>query len=147
MNLFGKLAKARAEFHALDLKKSGKNTFAGYSYFELADFIIPGMNAMRENGLIPVVSFDDKHATMTIYETDGNHSLIITSPMRDAMLKGCHPIQNLGAAETYQRLLRQGIIVRAMDSYGLPEHIRISVGLPEENERFIRALANVLGQP
>lgn len=103
MNIYGKLAKAREDFHALELKKSGKNTFAGYTYFELADFLIPGMRVMRENGLVPVVSFDDNVATMTIHSTDKDEAIVITSPMRDAMLKGCHPIQNLGAVETYQR--------------------------------------------
>jgi len=41
-------------------------------------------------------------------------------------------------------MLREGVIVRSMDSYGLPEYIRINVGLPEENERFIKTLAKVL---
>jgi len=36
--IYAKLAEARAEFHRLDLKKSGHNKFAGYRYFELADF-------------------------------------------------------------------------------------------------------------
>ncbi|RJR21876.1 MAG: histidinol-phosphate transaminase [Desulfobacteraceae bacterium] len=50
-----------------------------------------------------------------------------------------------GGKPLYERLLRQGVIVRAMDSFGLPEYIRISVGLPEENRRFIEALGRVLG--
>lgn len=50
-----------------------------------------------------------------------------------------------GAKKTYDAMLREGVIVRSMDSYGLPDYIRINVGLPEENERFIRALKKVLG--
>ena len=46
--------------------------------------------------------------------------------------------------EIYERMLKQGVIVRAMDSYGLANYIRINVGLPEENERFIRTLKAVL---
>ncbi len=49
-----------------------------------------------------------------------------------------------GGREVYEKLLREGVIVRAMDSYGLPEYIRINVGLPEENERFITTLKKVL---
>jgi hypothetical protein len=101
-NIYGKLAKARAEFHALELKKTGHNTFAGYKYFELADFLVPGMTVLRENGLVPVITFSDTAAEMTIYEIEGDGRIVITSPMRDANLKGCHPIQNLGAVETYQ---------------------------------------------
>jgi histidinol-phosphate aminotransferase len=51
-----------------------------------------------------------------------------------------------GGREVYEKLLREGVIVRAMDSYNLPEYIRINVGLPEENERFIGTLKKVLGQ-
>lgn len=49
-----------------------------------------------------------------------------------------------GGRRTYERMLREGVIVRPMDSYGLGDHIRINVGLPEENERFIRTLKKVL---
>jgi histidinol-phosphate aminotransferase len=41
-------------------------------------------------------------------------------------------------------MLREGIIVRAMTAYGFPKHIRITVGLPEENLRCIEALRRVL---
>lgn len=50
----------------------------------------------------------------------------------------------LGAHETYQRMLKEGVIVRSMESFGLNDHIRINVGLPEENERFIKTLEKVL---
>jgi histidinol-phosphate aminotransferase len=49
-----------------------------------------------------------------------------------------------GGKEIYSRMLNEGVIVRSMDSYGLPEYIRINVGLPEENERFIRTLKKIL---
>lgn len=44
----------------------------------------------------------------------------------------------------YEALLRQGVIVRPMDGYGLPEYLRVTIGLPEENARFIEALETVL---
>ncbi len=44
----------------------------------------------------------------------------------------------------YDRLLRAGVIVRPMNGYGYPHHVRISVGLPEENRRLIAALSAVL---
>jgi histidinol-phosphate aminotransferase len=44
----------------------------------------------------------------------------------------------------YDALLRRGVIVRPMDGYGLPEHLRVTIGLPEENRRFIEALEAVL---
>ena len=48
------------------------------------------------------------------------------------------------AASVYQSLLRQGVIVRPVAGYGMPDHLRVTVGLPEENERFLTALAVAL---
>jgi histidinol-phosphate aminotransferase len=47
--------------------------------------------------------------------------------------------------EIYQAMLREGVIIRAMDSYGFPDFIRVNMGLPEENRRFLEALQKVLG--
>ncbi len=44
------------------------------------------------------------------------------------------------AGRVYQRLLEQGVIVRPVANYGLPEHLRVTIGLPEENRRFLHAL-------
>ena len=48
------------------------------------------------------------------------------------------------AARVYQELLKRGVIVRPVGNYGLPEWLRISVGLPEENERFLAVLPAAL---
>ncbi len=45
------------------------------------------------------------------------------------------------ANEVFKRLLKRGVIVRPVAGYELPEHLRVSVGTPEENERFLSALA------
>jgi histidinol-phosphate aminotransferase len=49
-------------------------------------------------------------------------------------------------AKVNQSLLRQGVIVRPVANYGLPQWLRVTVGLPEENERFMAALAVALGR-
>lgn len=100
-SIYAKLAAAREAFHGMKLKKTGQNKFAGYSYFELADFLIPGMDCMRGAGLIPIISFSETMATMSIHEFEGGGVVEITSPLSEANLKGCHPIQNVGACETY----------------------------------------------
>lgn len=43
-------------------------------------------------------------------------------------------------------LLKRGVIVRPVGNYGLPEWLRISIGLPEENEAFIEALTHALAE-
>ena len=46
--------------------------------------------------------------------------------------------------EIYKKLLHEGVIVRPVDNYGLPNHLRITIGLEDENEKFINALNKVL---
>lgn len=46
--------------------------------------------------------------------------------------------------EVYQQLLLQGVIVRPVTGYGLPQHLRISIGTEAENQRFKQALTKVL---
>lgn len=50
------------------------------------------------------------------------------------------------AAALYQALLKQGVIVRPIANYALPTWLRVSVGLPEENAKFIAALRHSLGR-
>ena len=50
------------------------------------------------------------------------------------------------ARKVYEAMLRRGVIVRAMNSYGLDNYIRISVGRPEENQRFLTALREVMAE-
>jgi histidinol-phosphate aminotransferase len=47
------------------------------------------------------------------------------------------------ALPVYEALLRQGVIVRPIGGYGMPRHLRVTVGSPDENERFLAALAEV----
>jgi len=49
-------------------------------------------------------------------------------------------------ATTYRRLLEQGVIVRPVANYGLPRHLRVTIGLPHENARFLEALERALAR-
>jgi len=103
-NVHSKLMRARAKFHGLELKKTGKNSFAGYSYFELGDFLVPALKVFDEIGLGATISFTQDLASMTIVDLDNPEDrIVLTSPMGSAALKGCHEVQNIGAVETYQR--------------------------------------------
>lgn len=50
------------------------------------------------------------------------------------------------AAQIYQQLLQAGLIVRPLGGYGLPEHLRISIGKPAENDRLLQQLARLTGK-
>lgn len=116
MSVHKKLMAARVKLQSMKLSKSGNNKFAGYSYFELGDFI-PQVNQIFDDlGLAGVVSFTAETASLTITDTETDKSIVITSPMAQASLKGCHEVQNLGASQTY---LRRYLWVAAME---LVEH-------------------------
>ncbi|HSM97557.1 MAG TPA: aminotransferase class I/II-fold pyridoxal phosphate-dependent enzyme, partial [Gallionella sp.] len=50
------------------------------------------------------------------------------------------------AARVYRRLLELGVIVRPVASYDMPDHLRVSIGLESENEKFLSALKQILGE-
>ena len=104
MNVYEKLQKARVELQNKGLNKSGNNKFAGYTYFELADFL-PTINQLcLDLNLMTQTSFTSDLATLKVINAEKPDEIIeFTSPMATAQLKGCHEIQNLGAVETYQR--------------------------------------------
>jgi histidinol-phosphate aminotransferase len=49
-----------------------------------------------------------------------------------------------GATAMYQRLLKRGIIVRPVANYGMPDYLRVSIGLETENDKFLSALASAM---
>lgn len=103
MTVYKKLQEARILLQNTKLNKSGKNKFAGYEYFELGDFLPQIQKICKDIGLCGVVSFDNSMAYLQINDTDDGTSIMFTSPMSSASLKGCHDVQNLGAVQTYLR--------------------------------------------
>jgi len=103
-NVYNKLQAARISLQGQQMSKSGKNKFAGYAYFELGDFLPAANKVLFDKGLFSRVFFSKKYAYLVIYNTEKpEEKIVFTSPMADANLKGCHPIQNVGAVQTYQR--------------------------------------------
>ena len=104
MNIFEKLQTVRVAFQNLNVKKTGKNTFAGYDYYDLGDILPPINDLMQQNGLTSFATFDSEVARLTLVNVEKPDERIeFTSPMATVSLKGAHDIQNLGAVETYQR--------------------------------------------
>ena len=131
MGVHKKLMDARILLQQAPLKKSGHNKFAGYSYFELGDFLPTINQIFAKVGLCGVVSFDKDLATLTITDTEDSTEIKLTSPMAEANLKGCHPIQNLGAVETYTR---RYLWVSAME---IVEHDALDSSAPLKEDKVI----------
>jgi hypothetical protein len=103
IGVYRKLIKARNMLQARQINKSGHNKFAGYKYFELADFLPAVQEIFAEIGLVDVIQFTNDVATMHLIDVADGSNVLFTSPMGSAQLKGCHEVQNIGAVETYQR--------------------------------------------
>ena len=102
--IYERLAEARLLIAKNGMKKNGKNTFAGYTYFELAD-ILPAVNEVNKKcGIVSVFNFNEKVAELEIIKASNPQEFIkftfAYSP-DGASLKGCHKVQNDGAVQTY----------------------------------------------
>jgi hypothetical protein len=103
MSVYKKLQEARVILHKTQLNKSGKNKFAGFSYFELADFIPQITEIFNKLGLCGIVSFTADTAYLTVHETEGDGFVTFTSPLVMAENAKGQAIQSLGATHTYFR--------------------------------------------
>jgi hypothetical protein len=103
-NIYGKLSEARIRLQEKNLKKSGRNKFAGFSYYELADFL-PEINRIFGDLLVySIFSIKEKVATLCLINYENpNENVVFESPVVDVELKGCTPIQSVGAVHTYMK--------------------------------------------
>jgi len=118
VKLFEKVNETKKRLQSADLKKSGRNTFQNYSYFELSDFMPTIIQAEGELGFVNLIGFEpidgEVFAVLTI--KDEADEIRIMSPIADAGVKGVSAIQALGAVHTY---LRRYLYVMA---YEISEH-------------------------
>lgn len=90
MNVYEKLQKCKADLQGSNLKKTGKNAFAHYDYWELSDYLPTIVSLFLKIGLCSYFSFGNDLATLTIVNTEKpEESITITSPMAAADLKCC----------------------------------------------------------
>jgi hypothetical protein len=104
-NIYIKMQDARIKLQEMNIKKSGKNKFSGFSYYELADFI-PAINKIF--GELKLFSLfyvnSDKEAILRIVNSEKpDEELTFTSPTASVDLKGCTEIQGIGAVHTYMK--------------------------------------------
>lgn len=103
-NIYAKIQTVKEKLLKENIKKTGHNKFAGYTYYELADFIPYIITFCNEQKLFTSISFDNELAKLEIINTENPEEKVeYTSPMRNLELKGCNEIQGLGGVETYSR--------------------------------------------
>lgn len=143
MNIYQKLATARVRLQEKELKKSGRNNFSKYDYFELKDFLPEVNRLFADLGLCGVVSYTRELATLTIFDAESEQKIEFTSPMEKAELKGCHDIQNLGAVETYQRRYLYVTALEIVEGDVLDEN----TGNPEQAPKQVNASSKPVNNP
>lgn len=114
LNIYQKLAEARLRFLAAPVKKSGKNLYAEFKYFELEDIVPVATQIFGDLGLVFMVDFKtvegERLAVGTLTNADKpEEEIIFTSPMEPLITNdgkypnGMSSIQALGGAQTYLR--------------------------------------------
>lgn len=127
-NVYQKLNACRLAFKSAKVAKSGKNTYAGYDYFELDDILNAIIPICNENNCVTIVNFSQETAILTFHDCESGQDIVFTSPMSTATLKGCHEVQNLGAVESYiKRYLYQNCFEIAE-----PDACDRTMGKPDE---------------
>jgi len=102
MTVYKKLQGARHELSKANLKKTGHNSYGGWFYYELGDFIPTVHKLFDEVGLCGVVTFEET-ATLTIHNSDDGSFIEFATPIVYAEAAKGQPIQMLGSTHTYLR--------------------------------------------
>lgn len=150
MTVHSKLQAARVRLQSLPMKKSGNNKFAGYQYFELGDFL-PSINQIfSEVGLCSVVSFSKEAAILRVVDTTDGAEILFETPIAESQLKGCTPMQNIGASQTYARryLFLSALEVVEHDALDALKHDDIKPiiqTISDEEQMSIKSLAESIG--
>lgn len=126
------IIQIRVDLQNSNIKKSGKNRHAGFSYFELGDFLPKLNELMRSYGVNDIVSINNDLASITLTKGEESQTYSIPFIMFDTPLsksgnKMMQDIQYLGALNTYYKRylylnafgITDGEIVDALDNKDL----------------------------
>ncbi len=103
MKLYQKINEIRARIKIANPKKSGKNTFANFDYYELADFLPLVIELEKELNLTSIFTCYDNYAELKVVDTDSGEVETFRVPVREANMKGALEIQKAGAEITYSK--------------------------------------------
>ena len=112
MNIYEKLQACRVELQKMNLKKTGENKFAGFKYYELADFLPTVNELFLKHKMASNFSIRGEEARLTIIDFENKETIEFTSPIADANIKGCTPVQSLGGVHTY---LKRYLYINALE--------------------------------
>lgn len=125
MNIYEKINELRVCFLKQPHRKTGKNAFAGFSYFELPDFIPQVVLDCQRIGI--GIAFKVKvkirksmliqKAVLTLNDCENPQDKVkFSAPFGSCQLKGCHEVQNIGASITYMRRYCWGMALELVEN-------------------------------
>jgi hypothetical protein len=127
--VYAKLQEARVMLQSMPIKKSGFNSFAGFKYFELSDFL-PSVNTIfAELGLCSVFSIMDGKASLRIIDSEFGGAIFFSSPTAEAGAGKAPPIQALGSMHTY---LRRYLMLNALE---ITEHDAVDATIKKDEPK------------
>ena len=104
LNIYQKIQAVKCEILKANLKKSWKNAFAKFDYYELSDIMPTIINECNKIGLYTHVTFSNDEAVLTIVNSETSAETVqFQSPMRDLELKWANALQCLWWVQSYQR--------------------------------------------
>lgn len=113
INIYQKMQAIKGELLEMNLKKSGLNKFANFSYYELSDFLPQIIKLCNKYSLFTQINFNKENGTLTIVNAENTDETIsYITPTEELELKGCNKIQALGGIQTY---LRRYLYMNAFD--------------------------------
>jgi len=132
--VYAKLQKARVMLQSMPIKKSGFNSFAGFKYFELADFLPLVNTIFAELGLCSVFSISDDIATLRIFDSEFGGVIHFRSPTAEAGAGKAPPIQALGSQHTY---LRRYLMLNALE---ITEHDAVDATIKKDDPKSAKPI-------
>jgi hypothetical protein len=149
MSVYKKLQQARLNIVQTAMKKSGKNRFANYDYFELGDFLPTVHSVFNDVGLCGVFTLSDTNAHLTIHDTDSDGVISFSSPLVMAEGSKQQAIQLLGSTHSYLRRYLWLMALELVESDGVDSLAPIVKKPQLENltVESYKALERVLERP
>lgn len=113
LNIYQKIQKIKLEISNKKLKKSGKNNYSGFTYYELQDFLPSIVELCETYNLFTKFELGSDKAVLKIINAENlEEEITYTMPTADLEIKGANKIQSIGGVQTY---LRRYLYMNAFD--------------------------------
>lgn len=145
MNIYMKHTKLCNELGKMNIKKSGKNKFIGYEYFELNDLLPYIRELLEKYELFMKITHHETKSVLQLINCEKPEETIEFESPRASLPSekaGKHPMQEVGTTETY---VRRYLILSAFNVCET-EEIDISQGYEEKRQKLIIEITKIINK-